>query len=100
MKKAIITASEKKLREVKDEIHQLESSFNILESIPTSKKQVPLIDEVLDKLPNEDIKALERFGYLKEADGEYYIAENIRYALGYNKTRRGGIKLVSLLVRK
>lgn len=34
-------------------------------------------------------------GYLKEADGEYYIPESVRYALGYNKTRRGGIKLVS-----
>ena len=32
--------------------------------------------------------------------GEYYIPESIRYALGYNKSRRGGTKLVSLLVRK
>lgn len=66
----------------------------------SSKKQVPLTLEVLDELSQEDIKSLERFGYLKEADGEYYIAENIRHALGYNKTRRGGIKLVSLLVTK
>lgn len=98
MKKAVIKASETKLREVKDEIHQLAGSFEKLESIPSSKKQVPLLQDVLDSLPNEDIKALERFGYLKEADDEYYIAENIRYALGYNKTRRGGSKLVSLLV--
>jgi len=100
MKKAVIKASETKLREVKDEIHQLAGSFEKLESIPSSKKQVPLLQDVLDSLPNEDIKALERFGYLKEADDEYYIAENIRYALGYNKTRRGGSKLVSLLVTK
>lgn len=100
MKKAIKAASDKKLSEVKAEIRQLENSFKILEDIPASKKQVPLSDDVLDKLPNDDIKALERFGYLKEADGEYYIAENIRYALGYNKARRGGIKLVSLLVKK
>ena len=100
MKKAIIKASEQKLKEVKAEIYQLQSSFKKLEEIPVSKKQDPLILEVLERLSNDDIKSLERFGYLKEADGEYYIAENIRYALGYNKTRRGGIKLVSLLVTK
>lgn len=29
-----------------------------------------------------------------------YIPESIRYALDYIKTKRGGIKLVSLLVQK
>ena len=88
------------MKEVEDEIHQLKKSFQILRAMPTQSKQVPLLDEVLDKLTNEDRKTLERYGYLKEADGEYYIPESIRYALGYNKTRRGGIKIVSLLVNQ
>lgn len=100
MKKAIIRASTQKLEEVKAEIYQLKSCFEKLEEVSSSKKQVPLTPEVLDELSPEDVKSLERFGYLKEADGEYYIAENIRHALGYNKTRRGGIKLVSLLVTR
>lgn len=100
MKKAIKLCSEQKLNEVEDEIHQLKKSFQILREMPTQSKQVPLLDEVLDKLTNEDRKTLERYGYLKEADGEYYIPESIRYALGYNKTRRGGIKIVSLLVNQ
>lgn len=37
---------------------------------------------------------------LKEVDGKFYIPESIRYALGYNKSKRGGIKLVSLLVSR
>lgn len=100
MKKAIKLCSEQKLKEVEDEIHQLKKSFQILKEMPTHIKQVPLLDEVLDKLSNEERKTLERYGYLKEADGEYYIPESIRYALGYNKTRRGGIKIVSLLVNQ
>ena len=100
MKEAIKKASTQKLKEVEAEIYQLHSSFDKLKAVHSSKKQVPLTLEVLDELSQEDIKSLERFGYLKEADGEYYIAENIRHALGYNKTRRGGIKLVSLLVTK
>ena len=100
MKKAIKSCSEKKLKEVETEINQLKQSFQILKEIPNSQKQVPLPEEVLDKLTNEDRKTLERYGYLTEAEGEYYIPESIRYALGYNKTRRGGIKLVSLLVKR
>ncbi len=100
MKRAVKSCSVEKLKEVETEIHQLKQSFQILKEIPNSKKQVPLPEEVLDKLTNEERKTLERYGYLTEAEGEYYIPESIRYALGYNKTRRGGIKLVSLLVKK
>jgi len=100
MKKAVRSCSEEKLKEVETEIHQLKQSFQVLKEIPGSQKQVPLLEEVLDRLTNEDRKNLERYGYLTEAEGEYYIPESIRYALGYNKTRRGGIKLVSLLVKR
>lgn len=100
MKAAVQKASEEKLGEVEREIHPLKKSFQILKDIPKDKKQIPLLQVVLDKLPNEDMKLLERHGYLKEADDEYYVPESIRYALGYNKTRRGGIKLVSLLANK
>ncbi len=100
MKGAVQEASKEKLDEVEKEIHPLKKSFQILKDIPVKDKQVPLLPEVLDKLPNEDMKLLERHGYLTEADGEYYIPESIRYALGYNKTKRGGIKLVSLLANK
>ena len=100
MKKAVKSCSEEKLKEVETEIHQLKQSFQILREVPSIQKQVPLLEEVLDRLTNEDRKTLERYGYLTEAEGEYYIPESIRYALGYNKTRRGGIKLVSLLVKQ
>lgn len=100
MKTAVQEASKEKLMEVEREIHPLRKSFQILKDIPKDKKQVPLLPFVLEKLPNEDMKLLERHGYLTEADDEYYIPESIRYALGYNKTRRGGIKLVSLLANK
>lgn len=100
MKAAVQEASKEKLDEVEKEIHPLKKSFQILKDISPKEKQVPLLPEVLDKLPSEDMKLLERYGYLVEADGEYYIPESIRYALGYNKTKRGGIKLVSLLANK
>ena len=100
MKQAIRECSIEKFREVEKEIHQLKSSFQKLQSMEQKDKYVPLPDEVLEKLGVEDKRNLERFGYLKEADGEYYISESIRYALGYNKSKRGGTKLVSLLVSK
>ena len=100
MKKAIKSCSDEKLKEVETEIQQLKRSFQILKEVPNSIKQVPLLDDVLDRLNPEDRKNLERYGYLKETEGEYYIPESIRYGLGYNKTRRGGIKLVSLLVNQ
>lgn len=100
MKESVIECSEAKLGEVEQEIYQLKKSFQILRDVEQKDKQIPLSNQVLEKLDNEDRKTLERYGYLKEADGEYYIPESIRYALGYNKSRRGGTKLVSLLVRK
>lgn len=100
MKQAIRECSREKFLEVENEIHQLKSSFQKLQNMEQKDKYVPLPDEVLEKLGVEDKRNLERFGYLKEADGEYYISESIRYALGYNKAKRGGIKLVSLLVNK
>lgn len=100
MKGAVQEASKEKLDEVEKEIQPLKKSFKILKDVPKAKKQVPLSQEVLNLLQNDDIKLLERHGYLKEADDEYYIPESVRYALGYNKTRRGGIKLVSLLSNK
>lgn len=100
MKGAVREASKEKLDEVEKEIQPLKKSFQILKEVPKAQKQVPLSQKVLDLLQNEDRKLLERHGYLKEADGEYYIPESVRYALGYNKTRRGGIKLVSLLSNK
>ncbi|MCM1539857.1 MAG: hypothetical protein NC121_01200 [Blautia sp.] len=100
MKQAIRECSREKFGEVEKEIYQLQSSFRKLQEIEQKDKQVPLQDNVMDKLGIEDKRNLERFGYLKEADGEYYISESIRYALGYNKSRRGGVKLVSLLVTK
>lgn len=92
--------SSEKFKEVEQEIHQLKSSFQKLQNIDNAYKQIPLLDIVLDTLGSEDRKAMERFGYLKEADGESYLSESIRYALGYNKSRVGGAKLVSLLVNK
>lgn len=100
MKQAIRECSKEKFGEVEKEIYQLQSSFRKLQEIEPKDKQVPLQDNVMDKLGIEDKRNLERFGYLKEADGEYYISESIRYALGYNKSKRGGVKLVSLLVTK
>lgn len=100
MKGAVQEASKEKLDEVEREIQPLKKSFQILKEISKDKKQVPLLPSVLEKLPSEDMKLLERHGYLIETDGEYYIPESIRYALGYNKTKRGGIKLVSLLANK
>lgn len=100
MKAAVQEASKEKLDEVEKEIQPLQKSFKILKEVSNNKKQVPLRQDVLDMLQSEDMKLLERHGYLKEADGEYYIPESVRYALGYNKTKRGGIKLVSLLSNK
>lgn len=100
MKQAVRACSSEKFKEVEQEIHQLKSSFQKLQNIDNAYKQIPLLDIVLDTLGSEDRKAMERFGYLKEADGESYLSESIRYALGYNKSRVGGAKLVSLLVNK
>ena len=69
-----------------------------MREVKQEDKQVPLNEHVMSRLGSDERKALERYGYLKEADGEYYIPESVRYALGYNKSKRGGIKLVSLLV--
>ncbi len=98
MRKAVKECSDQKLEEVEQEIHQLKNCFQILREVKQEDKQVPLNDRVMGRLGIDEQKTLERYGYLKEADGEYYIPESVRYALGYNKSRRGGIKLVSLLV--
>lgn len=98
MRKAVKECSDQKLEEVEQEIHQLKNCFQILREVKQEDKQVPLNEHVMGRLGSEEQKALERYGYLKEADGEYYIPESVRYALGYNKSKRGGIKLVSLLV--
>lgn len=98
MRKAVKECSDQKLEEVEQEIHQLKNCFQILREVKQEDKQVPLNERVMGRLGSEEQKALERYGYLKEADGEYYIPESVRYALGYNKSKRGGIKLVSLLV--
>lgn len=98
MRKAVKECSAQKLEEVEQEIHQLKNCFQILREVKQEDKQVPLNERVMSRLGSEDQKTLERYGYLKEADGEYYIPESVRYALGYNKSKRGGIKLVSLLV--
>lgn len=87
-----------KTGKVEQEIHQLKNCFQILREVKQEDKQVPLNEHVMSRLGSDERKALERYGYLKEADGEYYIPESVRYALGYNKSKRGGIKLVSLLV--
>ncbi len=98
MRKAVKECSDQKLEEVEQEIHQLKNCFQILREVKQEDKQVPLNEHVMSRLGSDERKALERYGYLKEADGEYYIPESVRYALGYNKSKRGGIKLVSLLV--
>lgn len=100
MKKSVEACSKEKLKEVEKEIHQLRNIFQVLRDVNVKDKQIPLNENVIEKLGIEDKKALERYGYLKEAEGEYYIPECIRYGLGYNKSKRGGIKLVSLLVSK
>lgn len=100
MKNAIKSCSEGKLKEIKSEIKQLGPIFDKLESVKRINKVVPLKQEVVDQLTNEDKITLERYGYFIESDGEYYIPESIRFALDYNKTRRGGSKVVSLLVQK
>lgn len=98
MRRAVKECSEQKLQEVEQEIHQLKNCFQILREMKQEDKQVPLNEHVMSKLGSEDQKMLERYGYLKEADGEYYIPESVRYALGYDRSKRGGNKLVSLLV--
>lgn len=98
MRRAIKECSAQKLEEIEQEICQLKQCFQILRDVKTEDKKVPLNEHVINKLGGVERKALERYGYLKEADGEYYIPESVRYALGYDKSKRGGIKLVSLLV--
>lgn len=100
MKNAIKSCSVNKLIEIKSEIKQLEPIFDKLEKVNKRDKVVPLKQEVIDELTNEEKSTLGRYGYFIESDGEYYIPESIRFALDYNKTRRGGIKIVSLLVQK
>lgn len=100
MKDAIKSCSSKKLGEIKMEIKQLEPIFDKLQNFKKEDKVVPLKQEVLNELTTDDKITLERYGYFIESDGEYYIPESIRFALDYNKTRRGGIKVVSLLVQK
>lgn len=100
MRQAIKHCSEEKLKEVEAEIQQLKNVFQKLKDVSIKDKQIPLNSEVMDVLTDDDKKTLRLNGYLKEADGEFYIPEGIRYALGYNKSKRGGIKLVSLLVNR
>lgn len=101
MKEAVKKCSEEKLDEIKTEIKPLEPIFKKMsEKVEFEKKVVPLKEEVLNILSIEEQETLKRYGYLLKSGDEYYIPECIRYALDYNKTRRGGIKVVSLLVQK
>lgn len=101
MKEAVKKCSDEKLSEITTEIKQLKPIFKKMsEEVESERKVVPLKEEVLNSLSIEEQETLRRYGYLLKAGDEYYIPECIRYALDYNKTRRGGIKVVSLLVQK
>lgn len=100
MKKSIKKCSDEKRSEVEKEIPQLAECFKILQNVPTEDKKIPLNENVLSQLTLQNRKTMERYGYFREVDGECYIPESIRYALGYDKSRRGGTKLVALLVSK
>ncbi len=80
MRKAVKECSGQKLEEVEQEIHQLKNCFQILRGVKQEDKQVPLNEHVMSRLGSEEQKTLERYGYLKGADGEYYIPESVRYA--------------------
>lgn len=100
MKHAIKECSEEKFNEVIQEIVQLRPIFSKLKGVNPEDKKVPLNENVLLQLSAEEKKVLTNYGYLKEVDNEWYIPESIRYALEFDKTKRGGSKLVSLLVQK
>lgn len=101
MKEAVKKCSKEKLKEINQEIKQLKPIFEKLSNnVAQDDKIVPLKEDVLNVLSQEEQDILRRYGYLKKSGEEYYIPECIRYALDYNKTRRGGIKIVSLLVQR
>lgn len=100
MKHAIQECSKEKYNDVETEIVQLKPIFSKLKSVKNEDKTVPLKEDVLLQLTIEEKKTLMNYGYLKEVDNEYYIPEIIRYALDFNKAKRGGSKIVSLLVQK
>lgn len=101
MKEAVKKCSKEKLIEIKTEIKQLEPIFKKLsDDVEPDMKIVPLREEVVKILTNEEQETLKDYGYFLKSGEEYFIPECIRYALEYNKTKRGGIKIVSLLVQK
>lgn len=95
LKEALTPCGAEKIREIKQEMKELESSINILQE---SRKSIPLKITDFRDMKIENISELEDFGFIfGNEDGEYYLPEIYRQGLGLDLSRGARPKVVSLM---
>lgn len=98
IRNAIPECSKEKYKEIREEMKASYSILKVFENMPEEEKELPL---TLDKigLTGEQIARLESQGYLIMSDKKYYFPEIIRFALGFQYTKRAKPKVLSLLAK-
>lgn len=95
LKDALSPCGAEKIREIKQEMKELESSINALQE---SRKSIPLKISDFRDMRIENISELEDFGFIfGNEDGEYYLPEIYRQGLGLDLSRGARPKVVSLM---
>jgi cellulose biosynthesis protein BcsQ len=93
MRKAIKPCSKDKIEEIKKEMEFIKVIFEKMEA--SDKKQMPFRLEQLN-LTIQDAEILSQHGYLYEFEDEYYMPEIIRHGLGFESTRKGRKRILSV----
>ena len=95
IRNAIPPCSSEKIVEYGNEIKGLNSLFDKLKKVDDPGRELPLNMDIVHLSENER-KQLEDFGFLKMHNGEYYMPEIIRNALGYRYSKGARPKVLAL----
>lgn len=98
IKKAVQDCSTDKMKEIKEEYKSLSPIFKKLETLPESKKTLPL--RLTDaELTSFEEASLTQEGYLKRDGEAYYFPEIVRHALGFKYEKGARPKVLSLTLK-
>ena len=95
---AVSICSKEKITEIKTEYETLKPIFEKLDSLPSSKKNLPMNLEEDSLTPMEE-KLMMQAGYLIRDGEKLYLPEIIRHALGFRYEKGARPKVLSLLLK-
>jgi MinD-like ATPase involved in chromosome partitioning or flagellar assembly len=99
MRQALLTVSERKIREISEENPSVGRLFQTLRQLPSDSKKLPCDLSVIE-LTVDEARLLETNGVFFREDDRYWIPEIYRHGLGFATGNRPRILAVAKLVRK